>query len=914
MTLREIRYRLFSWKKFDDIVPDKKEIDVVIPVTNKDLHILPLCLEGVRNCISNPVRDIYIVAKNTDEIVEFCANHGTKFVDETKVLGFGPEELNIVTKDNVNRSGWLFQQLLKLSGSIGTCENYLCIDADHVLIRKHTFVDSFGTPVFYMSYEQHEPYYRNIRNLLPNVPLTDLSYVAHKMIFNRKKVMELHETIQKNNNVEGTLWWEKIVNSLDLNTHSGFSEFETYGNFVKEKLHRPWLQKRLPYSKMANYTELREKYAGHRASLTFPDYMKQNQKADKHENGWKQLFTLHNLFILGFLLAFLATFMEVMRHRNTNYFDYYDSTMMFWQGLHAYTKEYTEMFHIYFLYSPVFSVLFAPIFFLPWWLGPFVWNLGNYVLFFLSIKWLPARLKPYRIWIFLFLLSVLLQAIFCYQYNTVVCYIFLFAFILLEKNKPFWAVLLIMISATTKVYGVVELGLLFCYPKVWRNFAYALLCGIGLLMLPALFAGLEGTATMYQGMFDMITNHHSDTDFVGILFAPGLKPFLLPNYRLVQLVTFGFLLVAFFCNYRRWGDFRFRIQVLAVLMGFIILFSDCPETHTYLIALSGYALAFWLQDKRTWYDWVLLWMLVVNFCILPTDVLCPAWLHDYVHRTFYLDVYTFALAWLRLLYLALCTRRTNLSGTKIVGVVMFVFAFPTLSEAQNSKDFIVNVNDVKVVMKWVRGGSFEMGDSKGEKDELPIHSVQMNDYYLSETEVTQELWTAIMGKKNPSCYKGEKLPVDRVTWKQCKLFIERLNQLTGRSFRLPTEAEWEYAARGGAGNKGFQYAGSNRFEEVAWCSENVFLKKMEGARTVKTKRPNELGIYDMSGNVWEWCEDFYGCYDTVSQKNPKGPGKGLFHVIRGGSWRSSKDYLRVSNRFMLSDWRFEDNVGFRLAL
>lgn len=629
-----------------------------------------------------------------------------------------------------------------------------------------------------------------------------------------------------------------------------------------------------------------------------------------------KILTLKNLFIFGFLLAFLATFFEVVRQRNTNYFDYYDSTMMFWQGLHAYTREYAEMFHIYFLYSPVFSVLFAPIFFLPWWLGPFVWNLGNYCLFFLAIKWLPGRLKPYRAYIFLFLLSVLIQAIFCYQYNTVVCYIFLFAFILLEKNKPFWAVLLIMISAVTKVYGVVELGLLFCYPKVWRNFGYAILCGIGLLMLPAVFAGVDGAMSMYQGMFDMISSHHGDTDFVGILFAPGLKPFLLPNYRLVQMVVCGLLIMAFFCNYKKWGDFRFRVQVLAVLMGFIILFSDCPETHTYLIALSGYAMAFWLQDERKWYDWVIFWLLVVNFCILPTDVLCPAWLHDYIHRTFFFDVYTYAVAWLRIIYLALWSKGTNHNAMKpAIATLLLLFIVPNMVHAQDLPIRKFKVKGVELVMKPVRGGTFSMGAVfGGDKDESPVHKVQLNDFYIAETEVTQELWLAVMGGKNRSRYKGDKLPVDRVTWKQCKIFIEKLNKMSGQHFRLPTEAEWEFAARGGMKSKHYPYSGSSQFEEVSWCSENVFLKKLEGAREVKTKKPNELGIYDMSGNVWEWCEDFYGAYSSDFQKNPKGPDSGLFHVIRGGSWRTSKSYLRVSNRYVLADWRFEDNVGFRLAL
>ena len=358
-------------------------------------------------------------------------------------------------------------------------------------------------------------------------------------------------------------------------------------------------------------------------------------------------------FYLGLFLAIAATTIEVVRGRNTNYFDYQDSTRMFWEGLSPYTLEYGQMHGLYILYIPVFFVLFAPVFMLPWWLGPFVWNIGNYCLFTLAIKSLPKPLDGRRLWIFAFLLSVLLQTIFCYQYNIVVAYIYLFAFILLERNKPLWAVLLIMISAMTKVYGVAELAILLCYPKFWRNMGYAVLCGVVLFLLPALNTSFDNVFALYGQVFDMISAHHNHADFPGILFARGLKPFLLPNYRLVQITVMCLMAIAFFWRYKRWGDFKFRVRALAALTGFMILFSDCPETHTYIIAFPFYAMSFWLQNKRTWYDWTLFWLLVVNFCILPTDVLCPAWLHNYIHETFWLDVYTFFLCWLRIIWFAI---------------------------------------------------------------------------------------------------------------------------------------------------------------------------------------------------------------------------------------------------------------------
>lgn len=617
------------------------------------------------------------------------------------------------------------------------------------------------------------------------------------------------------------------------------------------------------------------------------------------------------VFFLGLAVVLLATSLEVFRGRNTNYFDYQDSTRMFWEGLSPYNMEYAQAHSIYFLYSPVFSVIFAPIFFLPWWLGPFVWNIGNYSLFALAIKMLPQQLDKYKHWIFLFLLSVILQTVFCYQHNIIVSYIYIFAFILLERGKAFWAVLLIMISATTKVYGAAELAILFCYPKVWRNLGYAVLCGAALLLLPAVNTAFDNVFVLYQQMFDMIASHHSDSDFIGILFARGLKPLLLPNYRLVQIVVLALLGVAFFARYKRWKDFRFRVQALAVLTGYMILFSDCPETHTYIITLPFYAMAFWLQPRRTWLDWTLFWLLVINFCILPTDVLCPAWLHEYIHQTFWLDVYTYFVCWLRMIWWAVGPDKSLEVRSKRIEVrgllLVLFFLLPLGMQAQTrptTRVFIVK--GVQFKMKFVQGGYFEMGalpnDTLADADEVR-HKVLVNNFYMGETEVTQELWEAVM-PKNRSKQKGAKLPVEYVTYDMCKEFITRLNAMTGQRFRLPTEAEWEYAARGGRKSKGYLYAGSNNIDEVAYTLSN---RKEHVYLPVAQFKPNELGLYDMSGNVWEWCEDWY-------RKTPDSKPSSNFYVIRGGGYDCSPRYCRSTNRFMYDQRRRRDLVGFRLAL
>ncbi len=275
---RKIRYRLFAWRWFPKLKPSQEPIDVVIPIIAKDLHILPLCLEGVRRCVAHPIQQIYIVAPAEQEILQFCQQHDLQFVDETSVFGFTPQSLGIKFQDEKgqvkDRSGWLFQQFVKLSGKVGTCRYYLCIDADHVLIRPHVFLTEEQKTVFYMSYEEHQPYYDNIHRLMPDLSLDSLSYVDHKMLFDKEQLKTLHEALTGNSDKS---WMQVIKESYDPRTHAGFSEFELYGNFVQEKERRPWLQKRLSYKKLADYDTLQRQWKGSRWSLTFPDYINGKQ-------------------------------------------------------------------------------------------------------------------------------------------------------------------------------------------------------------------------------------------------------------------------------------------------------------------------------------------------------------------------------------------------------------------------------------------------------------------------------------------------------------------------------------------------------------------------------------------------------------------------------------------------------------
>ena len=224
------------------------------------------------------------------------------------------------------------------------------------------------------------------------------------------------------------------------------------------------------------------------------------------------------------------------------------------------------------------------------------------------------------------------------------------------------------------------------------------------------------------------------------------------------------------------------------------------------------------------------------------------------------------------------------------------------------------VNGVSFEMVRVEGGTFRMGATSEQKDEAwdrekPVHSVTLSGYYIGKTEVTQVLWEAVMGI-NPSRFKGDYLPVENVSWDDCQEFIRKLNSMTGQNFRLPTEAEWEFACRGGNNSRGYKYSGSNNLGSVAWYDGNSGNK----THPVGTKAPNELGIYDMSGNVWEWCADWYGDYSSGAQTNPTGPYGGSNRVYRGGSWNYDVGRCRSSNRDFYYPWIRDIILGLRLAL
>jgi formylglycine-generating enzyme required for sulfatase activity len=208
---------------------------------------------------------------------------------------------------------------------------------------------------------------------------------------------------------------------------------------------------------------------------------------------------------------------------------------------------------------------------------------------------------------------------------------------------------------------------------------------------------------------------------------------------------------------------------------------------------------------------------------------------------------------------------------------------------------------MNINMISVEGGTFQFGNKV---------SVTVSNFKIGKYPVTQKQWVEIMGT-NPSHFSGDSLPVENVSWEDVQAFLTKLNTIDpNKNYRLPTEAEWEYAARGGRLSKGYMYAGSNDLDEVGWYWKN------SGGKThpVGSKKPNELGIYDMSGNVWEWCQDWFGDYPDEAQENYSDPQTGIYRVLRGGSWNNNDNYCRSAIRDgFYPDFR-NGYYGFRLAM
>jgi len=258
-----------------------------------------------------------------------------------------------------------------------------------------------------------------------------------------------------------------------------------------------------------------------------------------------------------------------------------------------------------------------------------------------------------------------------------------------------------------------------------------------------------------------------------------------------------------------------------------------------------------------------------------------------------------------------------IGGIALLVIIIILFAKFPLPSFKSTEKVVINKEETVLERIWnemvfVEGGKFTMGctaeqGSDCDKNEMPSKQITVSRFYIGKYEVTQAQWKEVMGE-NPSHFKGDSLPVENVSWIDIKEFIDKLNARTGKNYRLPTEAEWEFAARGGKKSKNYKYSGSNSFENVAWHNGNS-----SNIRPVGQKEPNELDIYDMSGNVWEWCNDWYGIYSNDVLTDPDGPSLGESRVIRGGSLSFPPEYCRVTFRTWGAPIRGNAQLGFRLA-
>jgi sulfatase modifying factor 1 len=239
---------------------------------------------------------------------------------------------------------------------------------------------------------------------------------------------------------------------------------------------------------------------------------------------------------------------------------------------------------------------------------------------------------------------------------------------------------------------------------------------------------------------------------------------------------------------------------------------------------------------------------------------------------------------------------------KLIVAILFFIGTAESAVAQN--------DPLNHEMVFVEGGTFQMGSSSGSSNEKPVHSVTLSAFNIGKYEVTQAQWKAVMSYYSSHFSGCENCPAENVNWNEVQQYISKLNSQTGKNYRLPTEAEWEYAAKGGKSSKGYIYSGSNDLNSVAWNKDN------SGSKThaVGGKQANELGVYDMTGNVWEWCSDWYGTYSSNSETNPKGASEGQARVLRGGGWDYGANGCRTAIRSRLNPDSGNYYHGFRLVL
>ncbi len=362
-------------------------------------------------------------------------------------------------------------------------------------------------------------------------------------------------------------------------------------------------------------------------------------------------FTFKNILLLGLLVVLGATFQRLLKEGYNNFDIFANATRDFFDGIMPYTQSWRESHSVdFYLYPPQFNVLFAPFAFAPMSVGPYLWNVFNFLMLAWAIWLLPHITTNQKRNILFFLLPIITISVLSMQYNMVVCYIFLFSYSLLERGKGHWAMLLIMLSVFTKIYGGVELLLVLFYPKFWRNVLWGTLWAGVMVALPLVELTLNEYATYLGAWAEELPKHQGSRRFETI-FDMRLLWDARPWYQIyVQAGVFFAIVALTFARYRWWGDKTFRVGTLASVMGFAILFSNASEKHTYLIALAGWIYWWSLKSPKIRLDYVLYWMIFAVLCIVPIDIVVPKEAMQILLERWDLNQWVFLCGWIYLLY------------------------------------------------------------------------------------------------------------------------------------------------------------------------------------------------------------------------------------------------------------------------
>ena len=338
-----------------------------------------------------------------------------------------------------------------------------------------------------------------------------------------------------------------------------------------------------------------------------------------------------------------------------------ESTKLFWQNIAPYGENWLQTAPKldFFLYGPLFNILFTPFAYLPSWLGPFAWNVFNFLLWFTAIFTLPNLSSDEKCKSFMYTFLILTCTQLSFQYNVTVGYLFLFAYSFLEKNKGFWAVLPIMISGLTKIYGIFQLVMLLFYPRLWRNIGFILIIAIVFLLAPAINMPLSELPSYYGKWISALTEHKDTRTWINIFYLRPLN--LLPYQMYIQIGVLMALITGALINRKKWSTPIFRIAFMAALMGYVILFSNSSEGHTYVISLIGYQIWYWTMHRTQSLhrmDKILFWAILLIVVVMPVDVLCP----PSVMRIFYdlqVNLWLLVAMWIRICYTAFLSSETK---------------------------------------------------------------------------------------------------------------------------------------------------------------------------------------------------------------------------------------------------------------